>query len=92
MQYQITIEPAATDKRHKIMTRTATFRKVEFTMSRGYGYGQYYIEARYRGKDIKVHTTNSEAWDWIKDDSNKEKHQDAKRYCYYQIVEAYNNL
>ncbi|WP_303013772.1 hypothetical protein [uncultured Bacteroides sp.] len=70
----------------------ASFRKVNFAMKRGCGYGQYFIEARYRGKNLKIHTTNSEAWDWINDDSNKEKHQEAKRYCYYQIVDAYNNL
>lgn len=69
----------------------ATFRKVNFTMRRGNGYGQYIIEAHYRGKDIKVHTTDSEAWDWINDDSNKEKHQEALRHCYYKIVEAYEN-
>ena len=70
----------------------ATFRKVKFEMKRGYGYGQYFIEAFYKGKNIKVHTTDSEAWDWINDDSNKEKHQDALRHCYTKIVEAYNNL
>lgn len=85
----ITIEPAATDKRRKNM---ATFRKVKFTMNRGNGYGQYIIEARYRGKDIKAYTTDSEAWDWLNDDSNKEKHQDALRHCYYKIVQAYADL
>lgn len=68
----------------------ATFRNVEFRMRRGNGYGQYVIEARYRGEDIKAYTTDSEAWDWINDDSNKEKHQDALRHCYRKIVEAYN--
>ncbi|WP_373731234.1 hypothetical protein [Bacteroides heparinolyticus] len=70
----------------------ATFRKVKFEMKRGNGYGQYIIEARYRGKEIKAHTTDSEAWDWINDDSNKEKHQEALRHCYNKIVETYNNL
>ncbi len=80
---------AATYKRRKDM---ATFRKVNFEMRRGNGYGQYVIEARYRGQNIKVRTTDSEAWDWINDDSNKEKHNDARRHCYLKIVEAYNNL
>lgn len=70
----------------------ATFRKVNFEMKRGNGYGQYVIEARYKGKDIKAYTNDSEAWDWINDDSDKEKHQDALRHCYGKIVEAYNNL
>ena len=70
----------------------ATFRKVNFEMRKGNGYGQYVIEARYRGQNIKVRPTDSEAWDWINDDSNKEKHNDARRHCYLKIVEAYNNL
>lgn len=61
-------------------------------MKRGNGYGQYVIEAHYKGKDIKAYTTDSEAWDWINDDNNKEKHQEALRHCYRKIVETYNNL
>lgn len=71
----------------------AKFRKVEFNMVRGNGYGQYIIVCEsYKGKSIKAHTTDSEAWDWINDDSNKEKHRDALRHCYYKITEAYQNL
>lgn len=74
----------------------ATFRKVNFEMVRGNGYGQYIIEASYKGKDIKAHTTNSEAWDWLNNEGftkeEKEKHRDALRHCYFKIVEAYNNL
>lgn len=90
---KFTIKSAATDKRHKIM---ATFRKVNFSMRRGNGYGQYVIEATYRGKDIKAHTTDSEAWDWLNDEGatkeEKEKHREALRHCYYKVVEAYENL
>lgn len=74
----------------------ATFRKVNFEMVRGNGYGQYIIEASYKGKEIKAHTTNSEAWDWLNNEGftkeEKEKHRDALRHCYFKIVEAYNNL
>lgn len=70
----------------------AKFRKVEFNMSRGNGYGQYLIHAKYKGEDLVIHTTDSEAWDYINDDSNKKKHDDAKRHCYYKIVDAYNNM
>ena len=69
----------------------ATFRKVEFNMIRGNGYGQYYIVTKYKGVDIKVHTTDSEAWDYINDDSNKEKHMEALRHCYMKIKQAYEN-
>lgn len=70
----------------------ARFNKVNFEMSRGNGYGQYYIHAKYKGMDIKVHTNNSEAWDWINDDSNKEKHRQALRHCYNKVVQEYNHL
>lgn len=69
-----------------------TFRKVEFKMRRGSGYGRYVIEAHYKGKDVRTETTDSEAWDWFHDDSNKEKHREALLHCYHKIVQAYNNI
>jgi hypothetical protein len=69
----------------------AKFRKVELSISRGNGYGQYCITANYRGKQIKVHTTNSECYDWLNDDTNKEMHLEAKQYAYRNIVKAYEN-
>jgi hypothetical protein len=63
-----------------------SFRKVKFTMERSSGYGQYIIKGSYKGKDIKVSTTDSEAWDWFNDDSNPKKHMDAKRHCYMKII------
>lgn len=68
----------------------ATFRKIKLQMSRKTGYGQYEISAQYRGKSIKVHSTDSEAYDWLNDEVNKKKHQQAKRACYSAIVSAYN--
>ena len=55
-------------------------------------YGHYTIEADYRGKHVKTMTTDSEAWDWIEDGEDKEKQQDARRHCYYKIVEAYEGM
>jgi hypothetical protein len=69
-----------------------TFRKVNLQIQRSSGYGQYVITANYKGQFIKAHTTNSKAFDWLDDDSNKQLHQEAKRYCYNRIVEAYNNI
>lgn len=68
-----------------------SFRKVSFQMERLSGYGQYLIRGTYKGKELAVRTTDSEAWDYINDDSNKKKHQDAKRHCYYKLVKAYEN-
>lgn len=67
----------------------AEFRSIEFTMSRGNGYGQYYVHATYKGEQIKAHTTDSEAWDYLEDDSNEEKHMAALRHCYNKIVAEY---
>ena len=64
------------------------FRKVKIEMSRGNGYGQYIITAKYKGKKVIAHTTDSEAWDYFYDDSNKKKHVEALRHCYYKIVSA----
>lgn len=68
----------------------ATFRKIELKIQRANGYGQYHITATYKGKLIKVHTTNSECFDWLNDDSNPAKHKEAKRYAYNAVVNAYN--
>lgn len=70
----------------------ATFRKINLEIEKASGYGQYYITALYRGKEIKVHTTDSECYDWLNDDSNKKKHLEAKRHAYYKVVEAYKRL
>ncbi|MDA3780325.1 MAG: hypothetical protein PF487_08950 [Bacteroidales bacterium] len=71
------------------MKRSGTFNKVTFEMIKGNGYGQYYIISKYKGVDLKIHTTNSDAWDWINDESNKEKHIQALRSCYLMIVDRY---
>lgn len=68
-----------------------TFRKVKLEISRGNGYGQYIVSATYRGKQIQAHTTDSEAFDWLNDDSNIEMHHQAKKHCYNKIVAAYQN-
>ena len=52
------------------------------------GYGHYIIKGSYKGKDIKVSTTDSEAWDWFNDESNPKKQMNAKRHCYMKIVQA----
>ncbi len=68
------------------------YRKVDIQICRKSGYGHYQINAMYKGKEIKVTTTNSECFDWLNDDSNKEKHKEAKQYAYSRIVEEFNNL
>lgn len=61
-------------------------------MERAKGDGHYIISANYRGREITVLTNNSEAWDWLDDDNNMKKHQEAKRYCYNQVREKWEVL
>ena len=72
--------------------KSSTYRKVALTIERSNGYGTYIISSNYRGKEIKVITHNSEAFDWLDDDSNKEKHQAAKKYCYREVREKWERL
>lgn len=74
------------------MATINSFYGVEFNMNRTSSYGRYIIEADYKGKHIKAETTDSEAYDWYNDDSNKEKHRDALRHCYYKVRDAYENM
>lgn len=65
-----------------------TFNRVNFTMKKT-GCDQYYIESYYKGMNLKIHTTDSEVFYWLGNDSNKKKHLEAKRFCYYKIVLTY---
>ena len=70
----------------------ATFRKVEMYISKGNGYGRYILQADYKGQNITAEITDSEVFDWLNDDSNKQKHQEAKRKAYEIIRTAYKGL
>ena len=41
------------------------------------------------GRDVVVYTTDSECFDWLNDDSNKEKHLQVKRHAYSKVVEQF---
>lgn len=70
----------------------AQFRKIQFDIKKTSIYGHYRIESNYKGVPISVITTDSEAYDYVNDQNNREKHRNALRHCYYNIVEAYNNI
>lgn len=72
--------------------KSNSFRKVGFTIQPTHVYGHYEIQAAYKGKTIKSITTDAEAYDWIDDDSNQEKHKEARRHCYNKIVTAYKAI
>lgn len=69
-----------------------TITVTELGIKRASGYGQYYVTAVVNGESIKVHTTNSEAFDWFDDNSNEEKHIDAQSYVWNLAVRTYENI
>ena len=72
--------------------KTMKFNKIDLTIyAICHSYGQYLITAHYRGKYVTAHTTDSEAFDYLYNPDNKIKHLEAKRHCYYKIVEAFKN-
>lgn len=70
----------------------AKFRKLDISISRASGYGHYILQCNYKGKYVKVGTTNSECYDWLEDSSVKEMNTETKRYAYRAIVRAYDNM
>lgn len=66
------------------------FNKVSFTMT-SLGRGQYRIEAEYKGRYVATHSTDSEAYDYLDDDSDPQMHKDALRHCYRKIREEYES-
>jgi hypothetical protein len=72
------------------MTKNHTFRKVSIWMERARSYGHYYVRAFYRGRAVKVLTTDSELWDSFTDPECP-NHHDAKRSAYNLIVSNYDN-
>jgi|GEM_PF-5983394 len=75
------------------MKKNGTYRKVKFTITRT-GYGQYMLEAHYRGRNIKVHVTDSSLWDDI--DKEEREDREDRRYAlksaYGRIVNEYRRM
>ena len=65
--------------------KKGTFKKVSFSIEPGMKYGYYVIRANYYKKSVTVGTSDSELYDWIDDDSDREKNLNARRGCYYLI-------
>lgn len=68
--------------------KIGSYRKVKFSMSKSSGYGNYVINSIYKGKSVRIVCHNSIAYDWLDDDSDKEKMLEARRYCYQKIKES----
>ena len=70
--------------------KSGRFHKVHFTMT-SLGRGQYRIEAEYKGRYVETQSTDSEAYDFLDDESDMERHKDALRHCYNKIREEYES-
>lgn len=55
------------------------------SISKTPAYGRYLITGVIGGKEVRAITTDAECFDWLEDDSNKEKHKEAKRHAYYKL-------
>ncbi len=73
-------------------SKMATFRRIELRVELTSSYGRYVVSAHYKGEDIKAVTTDAEIYDWLDDDSNREKHRWAKRAAYELIVREYKQI
>ena len=62
-----------------------SFRKVQMEMERAGGYGHYFVRAFYKGKAVKVLTTDFQLWDSFTDPDCKH-HRDALRQAYNLIA------
>lgn len=72
--------------------KRGSFRKVEFVMKKAEGYGNYIIEACYKGNEVKVLSHNSQAYDNLDSEDDK-KYNEARKYCYQEIKQsAFNNF
>ena len=65
---------------------------VDVKVRRADGYGQYFISGVVEGVEVKVRDTNSECFDWIDDDSNIEKHIEAKEYAHRKLCRTYEDF
>lgn len=72
--------------------KSGKFRNVKFSIELTPSYGHYQIKSHYRGRDIKITTTDAELYDWIDDTSNKEKNHWALKSIYNDIVSAYEKI
>lgn len=55
-------------------------------------YGHYRITGVVNGTQVSCITTDSEAFDYLNDEDNQEKHEQALAHCVMQLELAYENL
>ena len=64
----------------------------EIKIERTKSYGHYRITGMVNGIAVSAITTDSEAFDYLNDEDNEEKHEQALAHCEYKLIQAYENL
>ena len=64
----------------------------EIAIKRTSQYGHYRIMGVVNGTEVSCITTDSEAFDYINDEVNQEKHEQALAHCAMKLELAYENL
>jgi hypothetical protein len=66
-----------------------TINITNMNIRRGNGYGHYIISGTVNGVELEVVTNDSEAFDWLNDDSNEEMQNEAISHCKMKLEMAY---
>jgi hypothetical protein len=72
-----------------IFKKEGSFKKVNFSVFKTGGYGQYVIIARYKGKDLKIHHDCSLNYDNC-DSENAGERAEARKSIYCAIKNHYD--
>lgn len=70
----------------------STYKIEDAQIKIGNGYGQYIITGTVNGEEVKTRTTDAEAFDWFNDDSDPERHEQAKYHVNTALEIAYERL
>ena len=64
----------------------------EIRIERTRSYGHYHITGMVNGIEVSAITTDSEAFDYLNDEDNQEKHEQALAHCKMKLELTYENL
>ena len=64
----------------------------EIRIERTSSYGHYRVTGLVNGIEVSAITTDSQSFDYLNDEDNEEKHEQALAHCEYKLIQAYENL
>ena len=71
------------------MKKTFEYKDLQIAIDRTNAYGHYWLRSNVNGKPVELLIDDSSIYDWCDDDSDLEKHEQAKREAYGYIMRAY---